>query len=391
MNGERLAILSINYHSTTNGTDRYAVQLNHPEFPGPLGPPLQSVAVADRGGIGERIDQITSEMSQAELTADFDALDRLDAKLRALGRLLCNTYVPPDIIEILRDLRYPLAISTELNDLPWELLHPGGEDYLALQVPLVRSPVVERYKAGAVRELLKSRQLPVKAVLASNPGHPPLPTASEEVTTLARLLSQARVVVLRMGQDVHDSVDLRGSLSDGQVTILHFTGHGHFDEADPTQSFFRVLTANGQEEKVTAEQLYQSMAGAPVLFLNACELARGVAELRDFVYLAGASKGFANRVIAGGALVFVSAQWPVLDWTACLFALAFYDGLLRTKTLGQALLDARRASARGELSTHLSRVFPPALIPEALTSRVTWANFVVYGRPDKQIVLSDRD
>ena len=211
------------------------------------------------------------------------------------------------------------------------------------------------------------------------------------MTTLARLLRQAQVVVLRMGQDVQDSVDLRGSLSEGQFTIIHFTGHGHFDEADPTQSSFKVLTAGGQEEQVTAEQLYQSMAGAPVLFLNACELAREVAELRDFVYLAGPSKGFANRVIAGGALVFISAQWPVLDWTACLFALAFYDGLLRTETLGKALLVARQASARGQLSTHLRQAFPPAFIPEALTSKVTWANFVVYGRPDKQIIFAERE
>ena len=88
------------------------------------------------------------------------------------------------------------------------------------------------------------------------------------------------------------------------------------------------------------------MAGAPVLFLNACQLAREVAELRDFLYLAGPSKGFANHVIAGGASVFVSTQWPVLDLSASLFAPAFYERLLHGDTLGQAILQARRASAR---------------------------------------------
>ena len=253
MNGERLAILSVNFHSHKDGTDYYAVQLNHPAFPAPLGPPPLKVSPADRQAIAERIEQITREMSEAELSANSDSLKRLGDTLRGLGKLLCNTYIPAEIREVLRDVHYPLALSTELNDLPWELLHPGGDDYLALRVPLVRSPVVPRYKDGAVRELLRTRPLPFKAMLASNPGQPPLPMVADEVATIARLLlSQEQVGIWRMGQDMQDSVALRAGLADGQFTIIHFAGHGYFNADDPTQSFFNVLAASGREEPITA-------------------------------------------------------------------------------------------------------------------------------------------
>ncbi len=164
-------------------------------------------------------------------------------------------------------------ISTELNNLPWELLHLGGEDFLALQVPLVRNPVVEMYKPGAIAELRRDRQQPVIALVACNPGQPPLPMVREEYEVVANLLERSQVVVRQMGQEPRDRLEFLGALADRQFALIHFAGHAHFDDENPARSFIRFPTSGRLEEQITAGQLYQHMAGTPVFFINACKSA----------------------------------------------------------------------------------------------------------------------
>lgn len=387
MNGRVPAILSVNYHSGDRNLERYAVTLNHPDLPSPLGPPLQEVLSEDRQAIDVRVREVIGELSRSEWSGETDLVDALAPQLRSLGRLLCTTFIPPGISEALKGSPAPLVLSTELNDLPWELLHLGEDDFVALKVPFVRSPPVERYKPGAIGELRRERQLPIHALLACNPGQPPLPMAREELEILTNLLETAQVVVRQMGREpTRDRIGLLSSLADRQLALIHFAGHGHFDAENPGQSFITVLAADNVEQRVTAEELYQHMAGAPVFFLNACESARESSVVGDFLYLAERTKGFATLVVSGGAIAFVGAQWPVVDLSAALFGAAFYHELLLGAPVGEAMLYARRVCARGELSESLTALLPTNIIPDALISRVTWANFVMYGPPHRRFI-----
>jgi CHAT domain-containing protein len=386
MNGEAPAILSINYHSKDGDRERYAVMLNHPDLPAPIGPPLQEVSSEDREAIDDRVRQVTERLSRSEWSGEPDIVDDLTQKLQILGRFLCTTFLPPDISEVLKGSYAPLVISTELNDLPWELLHLGEDDFLALKVPVVRNPVVETYKPGAINELRRERERPIRALLACNPGQPPLPMVREELDILARLFQTTQVVVKRMGEGPRDRIELLGGLADRQFALIHFAGHGHFDAENPARSCIRLLSADNVEEQVTAEQLYRHIAGAPVIFFNACESARESSVVGDFIYLAERTKGFATLVISGGAIAFVGTQWPVLDLSAALFGIAFYQKLLAGARVGEAMLHARQACARGLLTDELRALFPANIIPEALISQVTWANFVLYGQPQKRFV-----
>jgi len=385
MSSEIPAILNINYKSGDGDREQYGVTFHYPDrLPFPLGS-TQEVAAGDRGAITERIGQITRDLSILESSSESTSIAELAEKLQKLGKLLCNTYIPPDIINVLKDLSSPLVVSTELNDLPWELLHTGGDDFLALKVPMVRNPVITAYKSGAVGELLKIRQSPICALLACNPGIPKLLMVEKEIRILIQMLQNSQVTVKQMGREIQDSIDLRADLANGDFALVHFAGHGHFEAHDPSHSFIKIFNTNGEEQELTAQQLYDNMAGAPVLFLNACQSAQEAPDERDFLYLAGGTKGFASLAISGGALAFIGAQWPVLDLSAALFSVSFYQSLLAGDCMGKAILKARRACSKGELANEIQALIPDP-IPKLLTSQVTWANFVFYGQPHMQVI-----
>jgi CHAT domain-containing protein len=386
VNGEAPAILSINYHSKDGDRERYAVTLNHPDLPAPLGPPLQEVLAGDRQSIDDRVRWLIDQFSLTEWLEDTDRLEELVRKRQSLGRLLCTVFIPPGISEALKGSRAPLVISTELNNLPWELLHLGDDDFLGLKVPLVRNPLVETYKPGAIDELRRERRQPIHALLACNPGQPPLPMVREELEVLRRLLEGTQVAVRVMGQEPPDRLEFLGGLADRQFALVHFAGHGHYDVENPARSFIKVLDAGNVEQPVTAEQLRQHMAGAPLFFVNACESARESSIVGDELYLAERTKGFASLVISGGAIAFVGAQWPVQDLSAALFGAAFYQKLLDGAPVGEAVLFARQTCANGDLSEDLRALFPTGISPNARISQVTWANFVLYGQPLRRFV-----
>jgi CHAT domain-containing protein len=381
MNHEAPAILSVNYHSRDGNLERYSVQLLDPDLPAQLGREPQEVLAEDRQTIEDRVRELVVELSRSEASGETDRLEELERKLQSLGRLLCTTFIPPGISEALKRSQAPLVISTELNDLPWELLHLGEDDFLPLKVPFVRNPVVAAYKPGAIEELRTERRQPIRALLAGNPGQPALPMVREELEILSGLLEGAQVIVRQMGREPRDRLEFLGGLADRQFALIHFAGHGHFDVDNPAHSFIRLLAADNVEQQVTAEQLYQHMAGAPVFFLNACESARESSAVGGLLYLAERTKGFATLVISGGAMAFVGTQWPVLDLSAALFGAAFYQQLLAGARVGEAMLRARRACARGEFAEDLRALLPTNVIPDALISQVTWANFVLYGQP----------
>ena len=376
-------ILSVNYHGRDDNLEHYDVQLQC-DLPAQPGAELEVLA-EDRQRIVDKVRELVEELSWSEGPDETERLEALARRLQSLGRFLCDTFIPPGIREALKGSQAPLAISTELNDLPWEILHLGEDDFLALKVPFVRNPPV-LYKPGAIEELRAERRPPIRALLAGNPGLPALPMVREELEILDRLLDGAQVIVRQMGREPRDRIEFLGDLADRQFALIHFAGHGHFDVDNPAHSFIKLPAAGNEEQQVTAEQLYQQMAGAPVFFLNACESARESPAVGGLLDLAERTKGFATLVLSGGAMAFVGTQWPVLDRSAALFGAVFYQQLLAGGSLGEAVLSARQACARGELPEGLRDLLPTYMIPDASIPQVTWANFVLYGHPLKRFI-----
>ncbi|HEX7614973.1 MAG TPA: CHAT domain-containing protein [Thermoanaerobaculia bacterium] len=129
---------------------------------------------------------------------------------------------------------------------------------------------------------------------------------------------------------------LHRKLSDGGVDVLHFVGHGAFDEKEKTGSLF-LVDARGRALAVDTDRVLRlfSGRGLKLVFLNACETGRG--GRTDFL------RGVAPALLAGGVPAVLANQYKVLDSSATAFARHLYWGLAKGRTLGAAAREARVA------------------------------------------------
>ncbi|HEX7528670.1 MAG TPA: CHAT domain-containing protein, partial [Thermoanaerobaculia bacterium] len=129
---------------------------------------------------------------------------------------------------------------------------------------------------------------------------------------------------------------LHKRLSGGGVDVLHFVGHGAFDEKEKTGSLF-LVDARGRALAVDTDRVLRlfSGRGLKLVFLNACETGRG--GRTDFL------RGVAPALLVGGVPAVLANQYKVLDSSATAFARHLYWGLARGHTLGAAAREARVA------------------------------------------------
>src|SRR6185436_3644642 len=158
---------------------------------------------------------------------------------------------------------------------------------------------------------------------------------------------------------------LHGYLSNGNYRVVHFIGHGVFDEQ---LGEGRLVFVNEQGEEYTlGERSVREIfcgRGLSLVFLNACETGRGGRV--EF------NKGVAQSLVAHGLPALVANQYSVLDSSATFFAQHFYWALSQGASLGQAAREARVAvnySLHGE--------------------PIDWAVPVLYAR-DPNLALCDK-
>ena len=149
-----------------------------------------------------------------------------------------------------------------------------------------------------------------------------------EVTTLPRATPSA----------------IQSCLSTAVFDVVHFIGHGAFDEATGGSLVFE--DGNGGSFQVGERSLREIFCGRGVslVFLNACESGSG--GQADF------NKGVAQALVSHGLPALVANQYSVLDSSATSFAQHFYWALAQGMGIGQAAREARIAvncSLQGEL------------------------------------------
>lgn len=138
---------------------------------------------------------------------------------------------------------------------------------------------------------------------------------------------------------------IHGYLSTGNYTIVHFIGHGVFDDVKKEGCLIFEDTRGGAfplGERSVREIFCQR--GLSLVFLNACQ--SGAGGRADF------NKGVAQALVSHGLPALVANQYSVLDSSATSFAQHFYWSLAQGMTLGQSAREARIAvnySLHGEL------------------------------------------
>jgi hypothetical protein len=128
--------------------------------------------------------------------------------------------------------------------------------------------------------------------------------------------------------------DLHAKLSTGTYPIVHFIGHGVFDE-DTRKGALIFEDERGGESRLGERSVREIFCqrGVRLVFLNACQ--SGAGSRADF------NKGIAQSLVAHGVPALVANQYSVLDVSATRFAQHFYWALSQGCGIGRAAREAR--------------------------------------------------
>ncbi len=284
-----------------------------------------------------------------------------------LARLLLPDSVRDGLVAM---RRRPLVLvhDGEGSRIPWETLHVGDVH------PALEGGMTRRYASESLTVARWSEQrapgTPLQVLMIVDPTLD-LPGAADEGAALARMLRAGGASVeLLSGAAASRDATLR-AFGSGRHDVLHFAGHGFFDADDPGRS--GLVCASGE---VLRGADVTRLGDLPALvFFNACEAARvrrprrapGARRLFAFRRSTSVAEGF----LAGGVANFLGTHWPVGDQAAFAFSMSFYQRLLDGAALGDCVLEARqRVLALGSID---------------------WADYVLYGSPDFQVVRPDHD
>lgn len=270
-----------------------------------------------------------------------------------LGRMLFEALFPGGLRECLltslsltetrpgMGLRLRLIFDPEISPrvaaLPWELLYRAEtRDYLGrqLRTPIVRHLDVQRPALSPT----PISELRVLIAVASPLGTPPLDLDSEK-----RHIQEAwggrtglKVEILE-----HSTLEsLRRSVRERPFEVLHFIGHGSFDENGEGILLFE--DEDQRPVRVSGTVLADTLKGLhPIrlVFLNACDTAcfpRLETGLDPY-------RGVAASLVMSGISAVLAMQFPISDMAAVLFSEAFYRALASGDPLESAVTEGRLA------------------------------------------------
>jgi CHAT domain-containing protein len=179
------------------------------------------------------------------------------------------------------------------------------------------------------------------------------PEYAEQTLHLTHTAEERRFLEERFAATTVDPDDADGitALMHDGFDLLHFAGHGRWNDASPQAQELLLAGFRAQEEvpraRYSDDELRHDLpdvgsadaaAAGPFVFLNACDIGRlpsGPASLG----------GFPEAFLRGGAAAFVGCSWAVGDDPAATFVEAFYRALAEDDaTIADATRAARRAA-----------------------------------------------
>ncbi len=297
--------------------------------------------------------------------------------LQTIGTGLAAAVLPPDLRDELRDrvdtLTQLTVITSGETDIPWELVHVGGDD-------ATPDPDGLRFlgRAGLVRWVYNTRH-PTELQVRSGAAYYLIPRYADPTLALAlparerTYLAPFRPRAVRPGS----RRGLARLLGSGQVDLLHFAGHGRSDDAvDPPVREMLLSTYRQPRRRsrpparraaFTLDDLRTALpereplvfpTPGPIVVVNACRLGQPPSTRSEV-------GGFAETFLRGGAAAFVGCLWSVGDEPARSFVETFYARLDAGATIANATIDAREAArTSGDL---------------------TWLAYTVYAHPDARL------
>ena len=250
-------------------------------------------------------------------------------------------------------LRFRLRFSPpEIAALPWEVLY--DRDSKTFISTSGKTPLT-RYLE--IPEPIKNLKIapPVK-VLVVIPGGSGLDVANEE-RLITEALKKLGTVEINILKERVTRADISQALVEEQYHILHFIGHGTFEE---NQGYLLINAEEDGQDRISADKFADFFRGYPSLklvVLNSCQGAE-VSRTREFV-------GTAPQLVMRGIPAVVAMQYPISDEAALVFAREFYLKLCSGWSRGQ--VDAAISHARNRI--HMDVKEPMAFATPVLFMR----------------------
>jgi hypothetical protein len=296
---------------------------------------------------GPRVERLVAELDDLAKGRSGYSADQARRKLAGAGLALWQDLIPGPLRDQFWERRRrirQLTILADKDPVPWELLYPrdrGQEDagFLVEQFPVMRAVFGRR----------PTRRLNLRPARFVLPAGAP-PEAVSEIDLVRQILDPRQP----SDEVVRELDPLLALIDRGDFGLLHFACHNSYDPSGG--SSIQLDEALFEPDLLRTASVDQTLArSGPAVFINACRSAGLAARYNQ---LDGWALGFLNA----GAAAFIGSLWAVSDEAAREFAGELYRQLQDGYPLGQAVMEARKAAARGE-------------------GDPTWLAYSVYGDP----------
>lgn len=224
-----------------------------------------------------------------------------------------------------------------LYSLPWEFLfRPDTQDFLSLSrlSPVVRYLDVSR----PTSPFPLPSPLRILVVIASPKGLAGLDLKRERTNIESAWGRNKNVEVVFLQEATLGA--LREELLEGPFHVLHFMGHGGFDDRSG-EGVLYFVGPDGSRQPISGHVLASKLKDFKALrlvFLNACNTAKtaGKAGVNPFA-------GVASALVLSGIPAVVAMQLPISDRAAIAFSRAFYQRLSAGESVDTAVAEGRQA------------------------------------------------
>lgn len=282
----------------------------------------------------EELNRIRNGISHGDAGAGFEA------HLKAYGDKLYSLLMGDAVGEEFNRLSkggfcLRLHLPPNLEALPWEYLATKGEFlFKSKENVLIRKPSPEKMAATSQEITFPLRQLVIISNPPDLPEHKKLDVVKEKrliKEALKPLIDEGRLVV--RWEDEASLERIHDALLDFDPHIIHYTGHGGFDEE--LGGVLLLEDGSDKSQNVSGADLAGRIAGRDVrlVVLSGCQTAE--AKTTDsFSSVAGA-------LVSKGVPAVIAMQQSIRDDSATTFASRFYKALASGEPVDLSLSEAR--------------------------------------------------
>jgi pimeloyl-ACP methyl ester carboxylesterase len=295
--------------------------------------------------------EITVQSSYAEGAAELLKESRTLEDQHKYGKLLHSYLMPEDFQGMIDMTPLTLMVDRSTAAFPWEMAAferhgqvifygPGRQltrqfrTTLSGAPGLIASPIPNRLRVLVIADPAPEADLQ-------------LPGAREEGRAVVKILRNMMeeqglemTIEQRIGANECDPVELLALILSEEFDLIHYSGHGDFDEKNPSKSGWIF----GRERILSAREIFRARRVPRLIFANAC-FSGVIRSGKPFTLqesnrnLAGLAQAFFER----GVQNYIGTGWPVDDAAALEFAKVFYAEALSGEALGPSLSKAREA------------------------------------------------